>query len=150
MRRRSVSHLHRRHAVVLHVQVLGGLLRQVEDAAENVGELESQKAHVVLTREPEDVLLGRAGEVADAAGDGEDGVVHRGVTADDHDRDRPPTRDRLTPRGRGRLVPDDDRYEHEATWNDDNGHSHVRAAFIAVEDRRFRVPADVLELTGRD
>ena len=29
-----------------------------------------------------------------------------------------------------RLVPDDARYEHEATWNDDNGHSHVRAAFI--------------------
>ena len=22
------------------------------------------------------------------------------------------------------------RYEHEATWNDDNGHSHIRAAFI--------------------
>ena len=29
-----------------------------------------------------------------------------------------------------RLVPDDARYEHEATWNDDNGHSHIRAAFI--------------------
>ena len=29
-----------------------------------------------------------------------------------------------------RLVPDDARYEHEATWNDDNGHSHVRAALI--------------------
>ncbi len=29
-----------------------------------------------------------------------------------------------------RLVPDDDRYEHEATWNDDNGHSHVRAALV--------------------
>jgi secondary thiamine-phosphate synthase enzyme len=29
-----------------------------------------------------------------------------------------------------RLIPDDDRYEHEATWNDDNGHSHIRAAFI--------------------
>ena len=29
-----------------------------------------------------------------------------------------------------RLVPDDDRYEHEATWNDDNGHSHIRAALI--------------------
>jgi secondary thiamine-phosphate synthase enzyme len=29
-----------------------------------------------------------------------------------------------------RLVPDDGRYEHEATWNDDNGHSHVRAAII--------------------
>lgn len=29
-----------------------------------------------------------------------------------------------------RLVPDDIRYEHEATWNDDNGHSHVRASLI--------------------
>jgi len=29
-----------------------------------------------------------------------------------------------------RLVPDDARYEHEATWNDDNGHSHVRASLI--------------------
>src|SRR6476660_2506163 len=29
-----------------------------------------------------------------------------------------------------RLIPDDERYEHEATWNDDNGHSHIRAAFI--------------------
>jgi secondary thiamine-phosphate synthase enzyme len=29
-----------------------------------------------------------------------------------------------------RLVPDDIRYEHEATWNDDNGHSHIRAALV--------------------
>ncbi len=29
-----------------------------------------------------------------------------------------------------RLIPDNARYEHEATWNDDNGHSHVRAALI--------------------
>ena len=29
-----------------------------------------------------------------------------------------------------RLIPDDSRYEHEATWNDDNGHSHIRAALI--------------------
>ena len=29
-----------------------------------------------------------------------------------------------------RLAPDDARYEHEATWNDDNGHSHVRSALI--------------------
>ncbi|HWE92709.1 MAG TPA: secondary thiamine-phosphate synthase enzyme YjbQ [Tepidisphaeraceae bacterium] len=29
-----------------------------------------------------------------------------------------------------KLVPDDSRYEHEATWNDDNGHSHIRAALI--------------------
>jgi secondary thiamine-phosphate synthase enzyme len=28
------------------------------------------------------------------------------------------------------LVPDDSKYEHEATWNDDNGHSHVRAALL--------------------
>jgi secondary thiamine-phosphate synthase enzyme len=29
-----------------------------------------------------------------------------------------------------RLVPDDAPYEHESTWNDDNGHSHVRAALV--------------------
>ena len=29
-----------------------------------------------------------------------------------------------------RWAPDDARYEHEATWHDDNGHSHVRAALI--------------------
>ena len=29
-----------------------------------------------------------------------------------------------------RLIPDDVPYEHEATWNDDNGHSHVRAAML--------------------
>jgi secondary thiamine-phosphate synthase enzyme len=29
-----------------------------------------------------------------------------------------------------KLVPDNARYEHEATWNDDNGHSHIRAALI--------------------
>ena len=29
-----------------------------------------------------------------------------------------------------RLVPDDARYEHEATWNDDNGHSHIRSALL--------------------
>jgi len=29
-----------------------------------------------------------------------------------------------------RLIPDDTRYEHEATWNDDNGHIHIRAALI--------------------
>ena len=28
------------------------------------------------------------------------------------------------------LAPDDARYEHEATWHDDNGHSHVRAALV--------------------
>lgn len=29
-----------------------------------------------------------------------------------------------------RLVPDDIEYEHEATWNDDNGHSHIRASLV--------------------
>lgn len=29
-----------------------------------------------------------------------------------------------------KLVPDDAPYDHEATWNDDNGHSHVRASLI--------------------
>lgn len=29
-----------------------------------------------------------------------------------------------------KLVPDDAPYEHEATWNDDNGHSHIRATLI--------------------
>jgi secondary thiamine-phosphate synthase enzyme len=29
-----------------------------------------------------------------------------------------------------KLVPDDVPYEHERTWNDDNGHSHIRAAMI--------------------
>ncbi len=28
------------------------------------------------------------------------------------------------------LVPDNAHYEHEQTWNDDNGHSHIRAALI--------------------
>ena len=32
-----------------------------------------------------------------------------------------------------RLIPDDSRYEHEMTWNDDNGHSHLRAALIGPE-----------------
>lgn len=29
-----------------------------------------------------------------------------------------------------RLAPDDVHYDHEATWNDDNGHSHARAALL--------------------
>lgn len=29
-----------------------------------------------------------------------------------------------------RLAPDNIRYEHETTWHDDNGHSHVRAALL--------------------
>jgi secondary thiamine-phosphate synthase enzyme len=29
-----------------------------------------------------------------------------------------------------RIAPREARYEHEATWNDDNGHSHVRATLV--------------------
>lgn len=29
-----------------------------------------------------------------------------------------------------KLIPDDASYDHEATWNDDNGHSHIRALLI--------------------
>ncbi|MGH7178662.1 MAG: secondary thiamine-phosphate synthase enzyme YjbQ, partial [Tepidisphaeraceae bacterium] len=29
-----------------------------------------------------------------------------------------------------RLVPDDAKYDHEQTWNDDNGHSHIRSALL--------------------
>ena len=29
-----------------------------------------------------------------------------------------------------RIAPRDGRYEHEETWHDDNGHSHVRASLI--------------------
>src|SRR5438552_2189733 len=29
-----------------------------------------------------------------------------------------------------KLIPDDAQYDHEATWNDDNGHSHLRAALL--------------------
>lgn len=29
-----------------------------------------------------------------------------------------------------KLIPDDATYDHESTWNDDNGHSHVRATLI--------------------
>lgn len=28
------------------------------------------------------------------------------------------------------IAPEDAPYEHEKTWNDDNGHSHVRASLI--------------------
>ena len=34
------------------------------------------------------------------------------------------------PRVLQELVPDDATYQHEATWHDDNGHSHIRAALI--------------------
>src|SRR5205085_8859625 len=29
-----------------------------------------------------------------------------------------------------RFAPENGHYEHEATWNDDNGHSHLRAAIL--------------------
>ena len=29
-----------------------------------------------------------------------------------------------------RFAPADGHYEHEATWHDDNGHSHVRASLV--------------------
>ena len=29
-----------------------------------------------------------------------------------------------------RLAPEDGDYAHEATWNDDNGHSHLRASLL--------------------
>jgi secondary thiamine-phosphate synthase enzyme len=45
-----------------------------------------------------------------------------------------------------RLVPDDAHYAHEATWNDDNGHSHVRSSLIGPS---LTVPyADGRLLTG--
>jgi secondary thiamine-phosphate synthase enzyme len=45
-----------------------------------------------------------------------------------------------------RLVPDDAHYAHEATWNDDNGHSHVRSALIGPS---LTIPfADGRLLTG--
>ena len=30
------------------------------------------------------------------------------------------------------LVPQASRYEHEETWHDDNGHTHVRAVFLGL------------------
>lgn len=29
-----------------------------------------------------------------------------------------------------KFAPENGHYEHEKTWNDDNGHAHVRASFI--------------------
>ncbi|MEK7711018.1 MAG: secondary thiamine-phosphate synthase enzyme YjbQ [Planctomycetota bacterium] len=29
-----------------------------------------------------------------------------------------------------KLAPEDAEYRHEATWNDDNGHAHVRASLL--------------------
>jgi len=43
-----------------------------------------------------------------------------------------------------RLAPRDARYEHEETWHDDNGHSHVRASTVgpslALPVAQGRVP----------
>jgi secondary thiamine-phosphate synthase enzyme len=42
-----------------------------------------------------------------------------------------------------KIAPQDGRYEHEETWHDDNGHSHVRASLLGpsltvpVVDRRL-------------
>jgi secondary thiamine-phosphate synthase enzyme len=45
-----------------------------------------------------------------------------------------------------RLIPDDIHYAHEATWNDDNGHSHVRSSLIGPN---LTIPfADGHMLTG--
>ena len=32
-----------------------------------------------------------------------------------------------------KLIPDDARYEHEMTWSDDNGHSHLRASLVGPD-----------------
>jgi secondary thiamine-phosphate synthase enzyme len=29
-----------------------------------------------------------------------------------------------------KIAPEDAHYEHESTWNDDNGHAHVRASLL--------------------
>ena len=34
------------------------------------------------------------------------------------------------PRVLQQIAPDDGHYDHEATWNDDNGHSHIRSALM--------------------
>ncbi len=39
-----------------------------------------------------------------------------------------------------RIAPRDARYEHEETWHDDNGHSHVRASTVG--------PSLALPITG--
>lgn len=31
-----------------------------------------------------------------------------------------------------RLAPDDTHYEHESTWNDDNGHAHCRSSLLGT------------------
>ncbi len=48
----------------------------------------------------------------------------------DDDRVRAGPREARPARRPATAAPDDARYEHEATWNDDNGHSHVRASLL--------------------
>jgi len=43
-----------------------------------------------------------------------------------------------------RIAPKNARYEHEETWHDDNGHSHVRAAVLGPS---LSVPFDEGRLT---
>ncbi len=45
-----------------------------------------------------------------------------------------------------KFAPEDAPYDHEATWNDDNGHSHLRSSVVGPE---LTVPfADGKLLTG--
>jgi secondary thiamine-phosphate synthase enzyme len=43
-----------------------------------------------------------------------------------------------------KIAPQGGRYEHEETWHDDNGHSHVRAALLGAS---LSVPVVGKELT---
>lgn len=42
------------------------------------------------------------------------------------------------------IAPEDGRYEHEQTWGDDNGHSHIRASLMGPS---LTVPLVAGELT---
>jgi len=43
-----------------------------------------------------------------------------------------------------RIAPQNGRYEHEETWHDDNGHSHVRASLLGPS---LTVPIDEGQMT---
>lgn len=43
-----------------------------------------------------------------------------------------------------RIAPQNGRYEHEETWHDDNGHSHVRACLLGPS---LTVPIDEGQMT---
>ena len=43
-----------------------------------------------------------------------------------------------------RIAPQNARYEHEETWHDDNGHSHVRASLLGPS---LTVPVDEGQMT---